>query len=325
MGPFTPAYGGRSGSAPSFALLTAILLATLCCVRAPPVADAQSDELVRERTCGCAFEARSAGEVAVEILPADDSSRVGENGPVEQDRQTLSVLFAALDESDLEGCTISFWIDCHAVMLDGPASTQVCPFAIHKCLWYSTPCHDAMLAPCADAELSDAMRCALQADVPNAGVLNFLEGRKPLWRSGGDKCALLQVRGADGGVLAQGSSSFVAPATGPMNRTEGALSTLAAARPQACNAAERGARCGAVEDGFSSVVRHEWDLLACSQPRAPLRVLEVRGARWEDGRFSVWLAPAGMRAVRAFMESVGEGRDGEGVDGAGLEVGNPEP
>jgi hypothetical protein len=129
MGAFTPACGGRNGSASSLALSAALLLATLCCVRAPPVADAQSDEWASEGTCGCVFEAAtSVGEVAVEILPADDSSRVGENGPVEQDRQTLSVLFAALDESDLEGCTISFWIDCHAVMLNGPASTRVCPF-----------------------------------------------------------------------------------------------------------------------------------------------------------------------------------------------------
>lgn len=164
------------------------------------------------------------------------------------------------------------------------------------------------------------MICALQADAPNAGALHVLAGRRGLWSRGGAKCALLQVRGADGRVLAQGSSSFVAPAPGA-NRTEGALSALAAAHPQACSATKRGERCGAVEDGFSEVMRHAWDLLACSQPRAPLRVLEVRGARWEGGRFEVWLGDAGMRAVRGFLESVGDGSDVEGLDGAGLEVG----
>ena len=164
------------------------------------------------------------------------------------------------------------------------------------------------------------MSCALQADEPNAGALDITAGRRGLWSRGGEMCALLQVRGADGGVLAQGCSTFVAPAPRPF-RTEGVLSTLAEAHPQACNAAERGEQCGAAEAGFSEVLRHEWDLLACSQPRAPLRVLEVRGARWEGGRFEVWLGDAGMRAVRGFIESVGDGSDEEGVDGAGIEVG----
>lgn len=126
--------GGGSSRAPprrSISLVTALILAGLCCVRAPLVADEQSDELTRKRTCGCTFEAPSAGEAAVEILiePADAASRAGENGAVEQDRQALSVLFAALDLEDLQGCTLSFWIDCQVVLLDGPAWEQVFPCA----------------------------------------------------------------------------------------------------------------------------------------------------------------------------------------------------
>ena len=145
---------GSSRTSPrrSLALRTALLLALLYCVRAPPVAVEQSNELNSKRTCGCAFEDRSAGEVAVDILIHPARYRAGEHGAVEHERQALSVLFAALDLEDLQGCTLSFWIDCERVLQDGHAWNQVFPCAMtHTNRWLQNPCHDAAIARCKTA------------------------------------------------------------------------------------------------------------------------------------------------------------------------------
>ena len=141
---------GSSRTSPrrSLELLAALLLALLCCVRAPPVDVEQSDEPSSKRTCGCAFEDQSAGEAAVDILLAPARCRVGEHGAVEHERQALSILFAALDLEDLQGCTLSFWIDCERVLHDGHDWEQVFPSAItHTNRWQQHPCHDALIAP----------------------------------------------------------------------------------------------------------------------------------------------------------------------------------
>ena len=249
------------GPLPAFLLLAAAL-----CVHTTPISNDVGEELL-DGTCGCAFESRSASELVVEVLIVQDSqSRTGAFIPLEQEVQTMTVFFAALDFEHLTGHSVRLFVNCS-------------PFTKELPEW-------------------------IEGSAPNSGRLDVVSGREGIVRTSGDYCALVQVKNPEGEVVAQGTKTFfAAKPTG--NLTEGALSAMADARPRACSASTDSSQCTATDRGrFSEVARHDWPLLECAQPRAPLRVLELRGARWARGRFEIWPGEAGVAALQGFLACV---------------------